>query len=317
MTSDSLDEPTAAGVQTERREAVAPRDVGPPELVRVVAHWPWLLAAAISVALIMFGYYGADLFEWWWLKWMEKDSYYSHGILVPLISAFAVYLDRRALARLPVVPNMLGLLVLLPAMIGAAIARSADTPSILGLTLPAVLFGAVLTALGLRIAVRLVFPIGFLFFMCVLPGFILTLLSFRIQLMSTSGAALLLKIAGLDPQQSGAAINLPNAQVLVGQPCSGFRLLISLMAFAIFFAYMREGPRWGKLVMVAATAPLSLVVNSIRIALVAVVGEFFGNEAMHAFHDYSGYLVLVLAFLILWQISKVVKCQKFKAVLTS
>jgi exosortase len=218
---------------------------------------------------------------------------------------------------MPVSPSFLGLIFLAPAALVALVAHTADTPSILGLSLPAVIFGAAWLLLGTAIAWRLVFPIWFLSFMCVLPGFVLTTMSFKIQLLSTSGAALILRIIGLHPEQHGAAIKLANAEVLVGQPCSGFRLLISLLAFAIFFAYMREGPRWGKLVLVISTAPLSLFVNSVRIFMIALVGEFFGNEAMHAFHDYSGYLVLVLAFAVLWQLSKVVKCEKFKAVLIS
>ena len=288
-----------------------------PTLSQVVTSWPWLIMLSTSGALILLGYFKAELLGFWWSKWMEKDSYYSHGVLVPFISAFAVYLDRRTLAKLPVASTFLGLVLLILSALASLVARTANTPSILGLTLPPMVFGAVWLLLGTAVARRLIFPIGFLFFMCVLPGFILTLLSFRIQLLSTAGAVLILKTIGLSPEQHGAMITLPNAQVMVGQPCSGFRLLISLLAFAVFFAYMREGPRWGKLTLIACTLPLSLLVNSIRVFLIALVGEFFGDEAMHAFHDYSGYLVLVLAFVVLWQVSKVVKCEKFKAVLMS
>ncbi len=301
-------------VEAANKEKVRP---DPDSIAGVVSNNVWLITVIAAALIMCFAYYKANVFTWWWGKWMEKDSYYSHAVLVPLISAFAVYLDRKGLGAIKAKPTMLGLPLLLISTIAALIGHTAGTPSITGLTLPFVVFGSIWVLLGTEAAKRMIFPAGFLFFMCVLPGFLLTLMSFKIQLMSTTGAALLLKIAGLNPQQSGAQINLPNAAVLVGQPCSGFRLLISLLAFSVFFAYMREGPRWGKLILVASTLPLSLVVNSIRIFLIALVGEFFGSEAMHAFHDYSGYLVLVLAFAILWQISKVVQCQKFKAVLTS
>jgi len=286
-----------------------------PTLAAAISRWQYVAALAASAALLGFAYAHSNLFGFWWGKWMEKDSYYSHGVLVPLISAFTVYLDRRTLAQLPVSPGKLGLAILIPCGLLAIVARSANVLSILGLTLPIMLYGAVWFLMGPKVARRMLFPIGFLFFMCVLPGQILTQLSFKIQLLSTTGASLMLKLIGQQPNQTGAMITLPNAQVLVGQPCSGFRLLISLSAFAVFFAYMREGPRWGKVLLVLATAPLSLLVNSIRIFMIAMVGEYFGSEAMHAFHDYSGYLVLILAFVVLWQLSKVVQCRKFKAVL--
>ncbi len=110
-------------------------------------------------------------------------------------------------------------------------------------------------------------------------------------------------------------ILLPNVEVMVGAPCSGFRLLISLFAFTVLYTYLLEGPWWGRTLLVVFTLPLSLLVNSIRITLIALVGEFMGSEAMHSFHDYSGYIVLILAFLVLVSFGRLVKCRKFNSML--
>jgi exosortase len=136
-------------------------------------------------------------------------------------------------------------------------------------------------------------------------------------MLSTDTAVEILKLLHYKVRQEGTIIYLSNIKVMVGTPCSGFRTLISLVAFAVYFAYMKEGPMWGRLTIVAMTAPLSWVANSVRITLIALWGQYFGQEAMMKFHDYSGYIVLLVAFVILWSFAKVVKCEKFKATLFS
>lgn len=274
----------------------------------------WILPA-IVVALMLWLY--VPVFRSWYGQWFKDESYYSHGILVPFISAFVVWLKRSRLAEIEVKPCALGYVLVVASLIVNILMVWAGATNPQGLVFPILVTGLVLVLLGKQMTLELWFPLAYLFFMCVLPGDILTKLSFRIQLLSTEGGTLILKALTFDAVRNGTAITLPNIDVLVGAPCSGFRLLISLFAFSSLFAYLKEGPLWGRLTLVAVTLPLSIIVNSIRIALIAIVGEYFGYEVMHAFHDYSGYLVLVLAFIFLWFFAKVVKCPKFNSMLLS
>lgn len=276
--------------------------------------WPTLVLIGACLALLIWLY--LPTFGWWYTMWNMEDSYYSHGFLVPLISGFIVWLKRKRIMVTPVRPVFYGVLVMIPVMVWSLIAFWANAPSIQGLAFPLILAAMSLALLGVAITRELAFPIGYLYFMAVLPTFLLTMASFRIQILSTMAATGILKVMGFDAYREGAVITLPNIEVLVGAPCSGFRLLISLFAFSVLFTYLKEGPWWGRASLILVTLPLSLVVNSIRITLIAMVGEFFGSEAMHAFHDYSGYLVLVLAFVALWWMARLVRCQKFNSMLS-
>jgi exosortase len=270
----------------------------------------WLIAVALCTFVIVYVYW--HTFRFWWRNWMVDESYYSHAVLIPFMSAFAIYINRRTISKVEISPSLLGLLVLIPAMIMHMLAYMSNTASGMGLTMPLILLGSTMVLFGMRMTKHLLFPILFLFFMCTLPGFVLAKLSFKIQLMSTTVATQILNLLQLHAQQTGTQISLPNVDVIVGAPCSGFRMLISLVAFAVFFAYMKEGPTWGRISLVLFTAPLSLLANSLRVALIALVGEFFGEDAMHGFHDYSGYIVLLISFVTLWLVAKVVKCEKFR-----
>jgi len=248
-------------------------------------------------------------------SWIEKDSYYSHGILVPVISGLLVWALRDRLASIPIKPSLVGFAVVVPSIFLVILFNLANGSGMQSLVLPVFIYGFVITIFGAEIAKALWFPIGYIYFMCPLPGFMLNSISFRIQVWSTIGATEMLRVLGLDASRQGVNISLPNVEVMVGAPCSGFRLLISLIAFSVLFVYLIEGPLSGKILLLALTLPLSVVLNSIRILMIAIVGEYMGTETMHAFHDYSGYIMLLLAFVVFYFLSRLFGCRKFNSTL--
>ncbi|MGB9587009.1 MAG: exosortase [Armatimonadota bacterium] len=274
-----------------------------------------IVPLGVCAALVIWLY--VPVFNSWLAEWFKDESYYSHGVLVPFISGFLVWLMRQRLVNIPIRPDRWGyvILVLFLPVVPLMTWAGATIPQ--GLVFPIVVFGLSLVLLGREMTKQLWFPIAFLFFMCVLPGDILVKLSFRIQMLSTAGAALVLKLLSLDASREGAVISLPSITVQVGAPCSGFRLLISLFAFSSLFAYLVEGPVWSRLALVGITLPLSLVLNVIRITLIGLVGEFMGENAMHVFHDMAKFLIIIMAFIALWFIARWLKCQKFNSMLLS
>jgi exosortase len=274
---------------------------------------PDIIPVAICFGLVFWLY--TAVFKNWYDTWMAKESYYSHGVLVPFICLFIIWLKRKSLLQTRVAPAAAGYWLLVPSLLVFMVLTWAGGMNLQGLVFPVLIAGMVLVLFGREIGRILRFPVGYLFFMCVLPGDILTKLSFRIQMISTACATMMLRTVGLDASREGAAIHLPNIEVMVGTPCSGFRMLISLFAFAVLLAYLKEGPAWGRASLVVVTLPLSILLNSFRVMMIAMVGEFFGESAMHGFHDYSGYIVLALAFVALSLFARLVKCQKFNSIL--
>lgn len=277
--------------------------------------WRTLIPIAICAAILVWLY--TPTFLWWYNNWMLKESYYSHGLLVPLVSGAIIWMRREQLSSIPVRGFAAGFLFLIPLLLCVVVISWAGPSSPLGLSFPFVLAGMILVLFGPALLKDLRFPLGYLFFMCVLPGFLLVKASFRIQMLSTIVSTVMLRMVGLHAVREGAAITLPSVEVLVGAPCSGFRLLISMFALAVLFVYLIDGPRWGKFTLLVLTLPLSVVLNSFRITLIALVGQFFGTNAMHGFHDWSGYIMLVLSLLVLWLLARMLKCRELKLTLTS
>ncbi len=295
-------------------DSITDKTSNPPAAEPTLGSLGWGTYIPLGLVLGLLSWLFMPVFQWWYQMWNAEESYYSHGILVLPISLFIVWLKRESLARTGIRPAPLAYVALIPTLAAVILASWADAPS-RGLAFPVVLACLSLILFGWRMTRELAFPIAYLYFMCVLPTFILTKASFGIQMLSTAGGTKILQLMGLEAHRSGSQISLPHIDVLVGTPCSGFRMLISLFAFSTLFVYLKEGPLWGRLTLVAFTLPLSVLLNSLRITMIALVGEYMGSEAMHTFHDYSGYIVLVLAFVILSYGARFVKCQKFNSML--
>ena len=47
-------------------------------------------------------------FIWMVDRWNAKDTYYSHGMLVPFVSLFIIWLKRKKLGEIKIIPSNLG-----------------------------------------------------------------------------------------------------------------------------------------------------------------------------------------------------------------
>ena len=54
---------------------------------------------------------------------------------------------------------------------------------------------------------------------------------------------------GMDVIVNGAAVTLPNANLVVGAECSGMRSIVALLTLVAVFAYVVDGPLLSKLLL--------------------------------------------------------------------
>lgn len=287
-------------------------------------YWLLLLAGVLFVAM-----------QWqfpfveWWKAWQKPHSYYSHGPLVPLISLFMVWANRKRLALVKIQPSWLGLLLIIPSVPLFVFGRWTGSGNICAITFLAFLIGCLLMFVGSRMTRMLLFPVLYLMFMVPMPSTLLDKASFPVQKSSTTLAAKVLHYSGMVFSDSGWGIrqagNLIYSPKLPAGPgesegvlrvegeCSGFRMLISLITFTAFFVYMLNTTWWKKLLLVGISLPLSLFVNGLRIAVIGYVGIWTESaETMFKFHDsWAMVFELVLSFAILFGIARLIKAVDF------
>lgn len=236
-------------------------------------------------------------FVWMAERFDAQDSFYSHGWLIPLASAWLIWRERSRLNRPAWQGSYHGLFVLLPALLLHGVATGLHLGVVSGFALLAALVGLVWMVWGMKAVRQLRFPLAFLIFMIPLPGVLLIAASFNMKLLAANLATQLMQLIGIQAVQAGSTIQLPGVSVVVDDTCSGLRSLISLLALAVFWTRLLppSSAGWKKGMLVAAAVPVALIANIIRIVLLSLIALIYGTAAAESFLHYGSGIVLFMA----------------------
>ncbi|NMC45086.1 MAG: exosortase/archaeosortase family protein [candidate division Zixibacteria bacterium] len=168
-------------------------------------------------------------------EWYRDDNY-SHGFLIPLISAFLIWRKRATLKEL-INPSgdIGGVAIILLGMAMFVLANAAAEYFTLRVSLVVTLFGLVWFLLGRKLVTAIWFEILFLLFMIPLPYVLYYSLTFPMQLFATKVTVRLLNLIGMTAVRQGNMIHLPGYSLEVAEACSGLRSLISLLFFGTVY----------------------------------------------------------------------------------
>ena len=249
-------------------------------------------------------------------RFIAADSYYSHGFLVPLISAYLVWRKRKKLKSLPIESSQAGLFILLGGLLLHIISSLLKINFGSSLALLIVLEGMILYLFGRKINRQLLFPLVFLIFMIPLPKVIIIGISFKMKLLAAQIASNLVNQIGISAIREGSTVYLSNGKLVVGDPCSGLRSLISLLALGAIFTQLTTGTNLRKNVLFLSTIPIALASNALRIVALLWVTYVYGEKvALGFFHDFSGMMVFVFAFSGLVLMTRILKCRLAREVI--
>ncbi len=239
--------------------------------------------------------------------WFEGDGYYSHGALVPLISGWIIYKwwPRLKTIPLPKNPQWLAILPMLATGWLLFAGTRIQQDQILSVALVFMLLWGIWFVSGFRWMLALCLPVLYLFFM--LPVWTAAIDSYTnpLQVISTDVSYGLLQLFQFEVLKTDNTTIHMNRFVLdVGVPCSGLKLVLAVTAFNLFFIAIGRMAWYANVLMLLTVIPLCLAINGLRIALIGVVGETYGADAGHQFHDYSGYITLLVCFFILFKFAR-------------
>jgi len=215
-----------------------------------------------------------------------KDPDFSHGFLVPPICILLLWLRRKEIAGLPAQRSLAGLGMLAASLLVHFAGRFLLTDFLLRLGMYGTLVGALWFILGTRFLRATAFPLFFFGFAIPPPGFLFGALRMTLRQWATAVSADLLTAIGLPALLAGNTIVVGEHPLEVADACSGIRSLMVIVASAVFYAYIfRSGILKGALVTLSAI-PVTVLVNILRIMIVAVCLERFGFDLTGGFrHD--------------------------------
>jgi exosortase len=264
------------------------------------------LQALIAGALFLLAY--VPTLMWMWERWFARDSYYSHGILIPFVTGYLIWQKKEELARIVPKRSRLGMPLIVFGLLVHLVSSILRVYFTSGFSMLIALVGLILHFYGRDVFKKIFFPVLFLVFMVPVPLVVITNISFRMKLLAAEMATDLLNRMRIPAIQEGSLIKMRHAYVIVEDVCSGLRSLISLTALGSIFAYWMKGPMWKKGLLFLSTVPIAIITNVCRIIFLAAISEIWGSEhATGLVHDFSGFMVFALAFMMLYGVGKILE----------
>ncbi len=251
-----------------------------PAAVGLALGWSWLPSLRLMAA-----------------RW-AADPRYSHGFLVPIVSAYYLWSSRKRLVEAELAPSAWGLvLIAVGSLLGLAGARFylgwfeglAPLVTLAGL---AVLFGG---WAGLKWAGP---AIGFLIFMVPLPYRVETALGYPLQRTATLASTYALQALGLAAVAEGNIILIDDARIGVVEACNGLGMLLTFFAVSTAVALFTGRPWIDRILILLSAAPIAFLANVSRITITGVLHRYASGKAADAFyHDLAGWLMMPMALL--------------------
>lgn len=233
------------------------------------------------------------LLVWQWYN----DADYSHGFLVPLLSAYLIWARRDKLRQIPRKPSAWGMVVVLFSLGVLFLGSLGAELSMARLSLIGCICGMIVYFAGSKILRAMAFPIAFLLFAIPMPVVIYNEIVFPLQFIASKFATRSLEILNLFPiMREGNVLILPGMRLEVVEACSGIRSLMSLLALAAGYGYVVERSVAVRWFMVIAMVPLAIISNGLRIMITAIMAHYIGPQAAEGFmHEFSGWVIFVVA----------------------
>ncbi|GAA3961738.1 VPLPA-CTERM-specific exosortase XrtD [Allohahella marinimesophila] len=231
--------------------------------------------------------------------WMDSEEY-GHGLIVPIIALYIYWLNREKLSGQTIQPSWLGLPLALAGSLLHLLGVMADVDVAAYYGLLISLAALPMAAGGWRLLSQAWYPLLLILFVIPLPYLLSTLLTARMQLISSDIGVSFIRLFGLPVMQDGNVLHMGSFSMLVEEACSGLRYMYPLVSIGLIVAYFYRGPVWQKVLIVLSTVPITIGMNSLRIAVTGLIIRYWGSQAAEGFlHSFEGWIVFMLAFALL------------------
>jgi exosortase len=279
---------------------------------------------------VQIGLLGAA-FLWLFHHWLYVQYQHSstavedwgHAFLVPFISGYLIWVRRDTLARVAPRTSWVGLVPLLAGIGTYFLFVASPLPGghmVQGWAVILTLMGVALVLVGRRAMYHLFLPLSYLVFAVTISERVMIQLTFKLQLVASQGAYMVLSvagaIAGFSVDVAGNRIELltRSGQVVplnVAEACSGMRMVVAFFALAAAMALISCRFWWQRVVLMLLAAPVAILLNIGRVSVLGLLSLGNQNLATGQAHTFIGTVLLIPGLLlfmgIVWLLNRVVR----------
>ncbi len=233
---------------------------------------------------------------------------YSHGPLIPILSGL---LFLRQLREYPPDPGpkrnrWVGIMVVLAALLLASLGKLSNIADLVAYATILWIGGILLVSFGWDTGRHFWPPVLHLVYMLPLPGVIYYKMTTWLQFVSSELGVYFLRLLAIPVFLDGNIIDLGITKLHVAEACSGLRYLFPILSFSYIFAVLYRGPVWHKAVLLISAAPITVFMNSVRIAIAGIIVQYWGLDWLEGFsHFFEGWVIFIACILILFALARI------------
>ncbi|WP_299846802.1 VPLPA-CTERM-specific exosortase XrtD [uncultured Roseovarius sp.] len=259
----------------------------------------WLIVATIAAGFFFWDGI-AELLKAW------KLPEYSHGPLIPVLSGllFLRQLKTVPINDGPVSDRWPGVVLLIIAVALGFAGNMIEIRDIVAYALILWVGAILLISFGWKTGKHFWPPVVHLVYMLPLPAALYYGVSTYLQGISSELGVYFLQLLRVPVYLEGNIIDLGVYKLQVAEACSGLRYLFPILSFSYIFAVLYQGPMWHKAVLLVSAAPITVFMNSVRIAIAGIIVNNYGLSHLEGFsHFFEGWVIFVSCVLILFALA--------------
>jgi len=208
----------------------------------------------------------------------QQQEQYSHIVLIPWLSLYVLYLDRKAIVAAREWSPWFGFILIGLGAVGYWFADAEIfAPDQLSMTIMALVvmcWGIFASCFGLTLCRKVLFGLLFLIFMVPLPSFLLDAIIGFLQRSSAEVTDLLFSALSVPVFRQGFVFSLSNFTIHVAEECSGIRSALALIITSLVAGHFFLRSVWTKMSLVAVVIPLAIIKNAFRIVGLALLANY-------------------------------------------
>jgi exosortase C (VPDSG-CTERM-specific) len=230
----------------------------------------------------------------------------SHVILIPFVSIYLVYINRRQLPETYIFKRGWALLFLLIGLAAAILNWSPwtstlsenDRLALSTLAFVSFLAGGGFFFLGASLMKATTFAWWFLIFMIPMPEPMANTLEIWSMNASAAAANMFFDLGGPPHLREGTLFQLPNITIRVAEECSGIRSSWVLFITSLLAAHLFLRTTWKRLLLVCFVIPLGILRNGFRVWVIGSLCVHFGPQMIDSpIHRRGGPVFFVLSLI--------------------
>jgi exosortase len=259
----------------------------------------------------------------------SQREYYSHIVLIPLVSLYLLYQKRTSIftvkgkldSRLRGNDNSFlrlrggslgrGIAIGIPILLIGVLLyfggqsfnsqlNQNDFTSIIAASAVIFINGAFILFYGLPTFKAAMFPLLFLIFVIPIPSTIMDSIIYFLRVGSTEFTNLLFMATGVPFIREGFVFHMPTLSVEVAPQCSGIRSGLALFITCLLAGHMFLNTWWKKVILVIVAIPMTMFKNGIRIVSLTLLGTYVDPRILQSsLHREGGIPFFIVALLLM------------------